>query len=986
MPPKKDIESKPDQEKKVEAKPATRVDLVKWIKYPPSGRQEEILQKLIEQRKTGEFCDIQLKLSATKTVYAHKAVLAAQSAYFEGMFTSTFLEATSGVVDMSHITNREDVLDNVINIFYGKTFIIDETNVSDTINLATMLMLGDLREECAKILNVVVNIRNAIGLVQISLSYELNDVKEKVLPVVNARFHDYILLQEEVRELSVEGFELVHSVINTSFISRKSRYIEFIMRWFSAQVSTERARLLLSAIKGIKFKITKRAYKDFEKVLKELVSHLDDANIDVNEETSEQLKKALLNLEPADYVKNIQIQDKEAGDEKKTTNDSDSELEDEPERPAFMTGGRKMKVLGPPTKKKGYTAEEEKIWEKAHEDMKERDQHRIWAAEWPLDITGSLGTLNDPRRPKRIRRERSPDVLKSRKRRIKSELELKEEANLVEIVLLIAPSKDFLDDSKDDTLDISAYIPRKRAWYKIASLSASSIQKKFNKDSSSSQRNPEETRRPRPRGSADSDDDDDDERLAMMLDMYGPELPPDIMMMMHNMPSSRRHRIMEEIMRGRVSPHMLRRMFRAEMDDDDDRQRYEHMMMREMSRRHRHHPMMAFGGMGPMGFLSDMEPRRRELSVSPLTDKKWKVVCLKYRLYFYHQDVSSHVFCYDLATSEWFKSEVKYEHVKDKYRGDYAHSVDAIELILMGQILHAVLRIAMVPTRRESMWSSSKEDLIKESKQQNVYTKHVVYRMTGELDKTAWEMVMESEGHDMYIPIDEKLRVDPLKDKYSSYPFYGTGFGPMVRQPGGLKTFLYAADEEQLIIITAVRKPDYRDESIIGYNICSLDILYLDLLEHEHLFDTPHYSMFLRNIMPLFSDDLAVFVDDEFKEHVVLDLGKPGQQHRLFTRGSQDVEGNREFITAEEQYPKCSSLMVSSLDGKNLWVFRGKDDDVSETLEYYTINCYPARESSIKNVKHPPPPFKCFSLAAVTKVDSTRIKTFALPTKYLHAD
>lgn len=987
MPPKQNNDAKKEEEKAKleEEKPKVNLELLKKTQYPPAGQSEVILQKLHAQRQDGEFCDIQLKLSETKTVYAHKSILATSSPYFEGMFSSGFAEMISGVVDLSPITNREDIIENVINTFYGRPFEINEGNVSETINIATMFLLDDLKEECAKILNVVVNIQNATELLQLSISFDLKDLQTKVIPVVKARFHDYIMFQENICDFSVEGFDMLQNIIDTGYVVWKARYVEFILKWFSTLETDERAGMLKKAISGIKFKITKRAYEDFKERLEDLINHLDDVNFDVSEKIRRQLKEVLPKLKPVDGVRNLQPGSKSA------QNDSDSDLDEEPKRPLFSTFGADFDIYGPPTKKRGFTKEEEKIWKKAHEDMADRDQHRIWAKQWPLDITGKLGTRNDPNRPKVIKREIQPEILKSRKFRVKNDAELAEEANLIDGVILIAPSKDFsvrstVDGVKDDSLDICVYIPRRRAWYKIESLSASSIQKKFNRNYAQ-QDSKESFRRSRPTGSndnSDSDRDDDDEdayRLAAMMDMYDHDFPPEIMMMMRDMPRSRRHRLMEEIAHGRIPPPMLRRMLERDMEEDDMRA-HEYMMMREMSRMHRRHLM------GPMAMFMDMGGRRREIDVRPLTDQKWKVVYLKHRLYFYHQDEREHVFCYDLETKNWFKSKISdSQHIRDKDKQGYAGSVDGLELIVMGQTLHAVLRIVMVEISPKGPWGKTKEQLIEESTRQEVYLKYTVYKMNGELDKATWEMVMESEGRDEQIPLDKHLRIDPEKDKYGGHPFYGEyGLEAVVRQPDALKTVLFAADEERLVIITFVRKFHYRDESIHGYNLSGVDVLYLDLKEMEHLWDSNYYQLSLGPLTALYGDYIAAMVDDELHPVAIIDLGRPGQNHRISNRGSTEPDKNKEFLEAQDLHPRRPNIMVGAPDGKNIWIFRGQNNDVSETVEVYATMCFELRKCEVKTENHPPPPFKYFTFGTTAKISKARVKTLIVPTRYLHAD
>lgn len=954
-----------------------KASVVKKIDYPPPNKAEKILEKLHMRRQDGEFCDVQLKLSNSKTVHAHKAVLATSSPFFEGMFMSSFKEASSDLVDLSHITDRADVMEKVIDTFYGRKFEINEENISDTINLATMLLLDDLKSECSRVLLGIAHVRNAAEMLQISINFDLKELKEKVFPIIMSRFHDYILFQDDLFDLSVEGFEQLILNVNTSYIAAKSKYVQFLLRWFLICESDERAKMLNEAVKRIRFRVTKRAYREFEDQLEDVINHLDDANSDVSEELKEKLRKILPVLKPNDYIKNMSPKpilgcDKISENEMvKKLEDSDSDLEDEPKRDKYSTFGINLPVLGPPTKKVGFSKEEKAIWKKAHEDMAERDKHREWAAKWPPDPFNKLGTHDDPNRPKRINRESPPDIFRSRKRRVKSDEELMEEANLMETIIVLAPSNAYLkkmesdntetSDCIEDMLDVCAYIPRRRAWFKITSLSTTSLQKRFSK----TQKHEQSASFQRPRHPDDDDDDDEDIiRYAEMMDMYGPDMD----IMMREMPSSRRRQLVNEAMRGR----MPRGMMDMDMDDEDFHRR-EYLRMREMSRGHPRYRI-------PFGMMHMMRSRRNQ-NIPSLADPKWNTVYLKHCLYFYHQDLRDVVFCYNIQKQSWLKSNIDY--TSDKNDPGLIDVKDGIELILMGQILHAVLRITVFK-RRHEYHHRSKDQQTEESKQQEVIVKHVVFKMVGELDDARWEKIMETSGNHEYIPVDKELREDPERERHRFMDY--SEMGPILRQPDGLRTILYVADEEKLFVCTAVRKRYYKDESIVGYCISHIDAMYLDLKESDSFLNSPERQMFLRTLTPLYGDDLLAFLNDDLKHEGMLDLGCPGIRNKVWDWGMGEPEKRSEYLDAKSLYPRCPSILFSAGDGKSLWILRGKGNDTGETLEVYATMFYQMRTCQLNTEIHPPPPFRCFTIAMAGKMHKALLKTLNEPTKYLHSD
>jgi len=99
-------------------------------------RDKFLSSQLYKQQKTGQFCDIKLIIGEKKwEVTAHKAVLAANSPYFETMFSSSFVEKVQSeiVIDPpSDIIDDEDAVQLVLQFIY--TGHVD----SDLLSLDTM--------------------------------------------------------------------------------------------------------------------------------------------------------------------------------------------------------------------------------------------------------------------------------------------------------------------------------------------------------------------------------------------------------------------------------------------------------------------------------------------------------------------------------------------------------------------------------------------------------------------------------------------------------------------------------------------------------------------------------------------------------------------------------------------------------------------------------------------------------------------------------
>lgn len=924
-----------------------RTGPVDCVLFPKEKKTQAVIEGLKAQRIDGQFCDIQIKLSDTKSVYAHKAVLALNSTYFEGMFQSAFKEALSDSLDFSHMADNETVLEDLINTFYGDQIEINKHNAAEILNFAAMLFLPELKDACADVLVENVTLKNVVELLMYATNYDIDSLKKTLKKFLDARFHDYVLFHEDLMELSPAGLQLLLSLINSKKIARKVDYIKYIFRWFHENENNEGAATLVMAIENIRFKKTKRFYAMIENDLEDILNHLDDANSTLSDTVKIKIRKTLPLLKPPDYIRN-------SSPAAPSENFSDSELEDEPERPR-ETFGHIFEEFGPPTAKTGFTEDEEIIWDKAHRDMAERDQHRIWAKQYPIKSL-SKPPEPDPNRPKKIKREPELKAFRSRKFRVKSLDEMAEEARLVNSVFILAPAN---HDGRvvNEIFDVAVYIPRKAGWYKLATLNANSISNAF----------PGQVREPDPKdeksGRRDSDFDDD----RMMHMMFMSEFYPEMMM---DAPPSGRRRMMEEMMRRGHMGSMFRRMGGFDDDDDD-------FMMGPMSMRFRHR----------MRHQTPKRPARRT-TVPSLNDKKWSFVYFRHRLYFVHKELAEMIFCYDIASGSWTKSqlEMKLEEPKEKM----IDFLDGIELLVAGRIVYAFVRYVTLDLSRDNGFmrmptnSGDKEDI-----ELCIGLEYVVFKLTDEYPNMTWEEVFRTERYSTHLPTqipeiaelhksktadrDERRRAMIVKDIMRATP-------PYIPQDA-FKTFFYVVDEEQIYVYTA--ELDYHKEKRC-HNFKRVDCVYLDLKQMKNCFSNMYHSYFDHNIYPIMSDELIYFLTDDLKDFALQDLAIPVDNTReCRVRGECTPEENREFLDALNNFPRCKS--ITACDGRSIWVLRANDHHASETVEVY-VNALNVkrRRVIVTNPNHVPPPYRFFSMASAGKMDRKHMRFLGPALQYQH--
>lgn len=193
-----------------------------------------LVKCLIRQRKTGEFCDVMLRIS-NQVFYAHKAVLAAASPYFRTMFTARMKEQDSAEVDLTKSLqlDNDDSFRLVLDFMYSGDIEINVDNSEDILRIADFLLFEDVKEYCRQFFLVHgnLNLSNCLWISILSEHHNLKEVADVSRMMVGARFHDYFVHSEEILDLPEAIFSrLLKDRSMVRFTSSESLVLS-IFRW-----------------------------------------------------------------------------------------------------------------------------------------------------------------------------------------------------------------------------------------------------------------------------------------------------------------------------------------------------------------------------------------------------------------------------------------------------------------------------------------------------------------------------------------------------------------------------------------------------------------------------------------------------------------------------------------------------------------------------------------------------------------------------------
>lgn len=139
----------------------------------------------MKQQRTNDpsLCDVTLRTSDLKSIRCHRAILSANSEFFNKMLTSAFKEATQTEIEVKF---EYDVISHVIDYFYDGDIPLNAENCLDLLVASDILLCNDLKVKCVdyvgKNLNQVLGSESMLKTEPTTVTY-LTDILKNHLSV-----------------------------------------------------------------------------------------------------------------------------------------------------------------------------------------------------------------------------------------------------------------------------------------------------------------------------------------------------------------------------------------------------------------------------------------------------------------------------------------------------------------------------------------------------------------------------------------------------------------------------------------------------------------------------------------------------------------------------------------------------------------------------------------------------------------------------------
>ena len=154
----------------------------------------DLARRLHARMRAMNQCDVTM-LVGDVTLHAHRAVLSACSSYFDSMFSERW--SKSDTYDLSHIFSSSQTLQSIIDYMYTGQITITKDTLVEILNSASLFLLTDLKDLCAKYIVANLAVKNCLPLWLLCEQYDVNAAEPVCQALVKSHFHHYLVYEDE---------------------------------------------------------------------------------------------------------------------------------------------------------------------------------------------------------------------------------------------------------------------------------------------------------------------------------------------------------------------------------------------------------------------------------------------------------------------------------------------------------------------------------------------------------------------------------------------------------------------------------------------------------------------------------------------------------------------------------------------------------------------------------------------------------------------
>ena len=194
-----------------------------------------VLRKINKYRQQSELCDVVLEVGS-REFQAHRAVLSASCAFFEGLFSSEMKEKKQDRIKLEEL--EESVMEDLLNYLYTGEVNLTEDNARELLQAADFLLLTRLKEMAACFIESEMNLMNCVSVFQFADMFNCTDLKTEAMRLIHTHFEELSRTDDFYKLNTAQIREVISS---ENLVAEKEEFVfETLMRWVEEDVRREK--------------------------------------------------------------------------------------------------------------------------------------------------------------------------------------------------------------------------------------------------------------------------------------------------------------------------------------------------------------------------------------------------------------------------------------------------------------------------------------------------------------------------------------------------------------------------------------------------------------------------------------------------------------------------------------------------------------------------------------------------------------------------
>jgi hypothetical protein len=209
-------------------------------KYVVKEHSSSVLTSVKKLQVNSELCDVVLAVGPQE-IRAHRVILAANSPYFEAMFTGPLLESQQRRILLPNVS--ENAAKSLVEFMYTSQITITEDSVGDLLTLAAMWQIDPVVSACGEFMSGRITTDNCLELLTIAVDYNCKNLSDVAYKFAEEHFLEvcqseaFVLLQVGVMCSLLKSEDLK--------IRSESDVLDLVLKWYKHDVNLRQDDVLL---------------------------------------------------------------------------------------------------------------------------------------------------------------------------------------------------------------------------------------------------------------------------------------------------------------------------------------------------------------------------------------------------------------------------------------------------------------------------------------------------------------------------------------------------------------------------------------------------------------------------------------------------------------------------------------------------------------------------------------------------------------------